>query len=160
MTHQAITRTALLLPPLVWLSGLIAACGHTPINKPAPAAIHRAADVALAQVGRPYRFGGNSPRGFDCSGLVQYSYARAGIDLPHGTDGLRRVTYPVPSDRIRRGDLVFFHQEGKHASHVGIYLGEDQFVHAPSSGKSVHVVPFTDPYWRRNFAGARRIDVD
>lgn len=154
------TRTALLLPLLVWLSAMLGACGHTPIHKPAPEAVNRAADVALAQVGRPYRYGGNSPRGFDCSGLVQYAYARAGIELPHGTDGLRRVSYPVPRDRLRRGDLLFFHQEGKHASHVGIYLGDEQFVHAPSSGKTVHVAPLNDPYWRKNFAGARRLDVD
>jgi cell wall-associated NlpC family hydrolase len=138
----------------------LAGCGHTPINTPAPAAIDRAASVAVSQVGSPYRYGGNTPKGFDCSGLVQYSYARAGIRLPHGTEGLRRATYAVPSDRIRRGDLLFFHQEGKRASHVGIYLGNDEFVHAPSSGRQVHVASLSDPYWRRNFAGARRIESD
>lgn len=137
----------------------LAGCAHTPIDTQAPAAVDRAASVAVSQVGSPYHYGGNTPKGFDCSGLVQYSFARAGIRLPHGTEGLRRATYAVPSDRIRRGDLLFFHQEGKRASHVGIYLGNDEFVHAPSSGKRVHVTSFADPYWRRNFAGARRIEV-
>jgi cell wall-associated NlpC family hydrolase len=150
---------------LTMLAGAVTAvqltgCAHTPISTQPPAAMDRAASVAVSLVGSPYRYGGNTPKGFDCSGLVQYSYARAGIRLPHGTEGLRRATYAVPVERIRRGDLLFFHQEGKRASHVGIYLGDDEFVHAPSSGKQVHVAPLSDPYWRRNFAGARRIEMD
>jgi cell wall-associated NlpC family hydrolase len=138
----------------------LGACGHTPVGGPAPAAANRAAEVALSQVGRPYRYGGNSPRGFDCSGLVQYSFAHAGVRLPRSTDDQRRTGYSVAPDRIRRGDLLFFNQEGKRASHVGIYLGNGEFVHAPSNGKQVHTAPFADPYWRKHFAGARRVDVD
>jgi cell wall-associated NlpC family hydrolase len=141
-------------------SASLIACSHKPIDRPPSEVISRAADVAVAQVGRPYRYGGNSPRGFDCSGLVQYSFASAGLRLPRSTEDQRRMGYAITSDRIRRGDLVFFNQEGKRASHVGIYLGNDEFVHSPSSGKIVHVVRFTDPYWRKHFAGARRIDAD
>ena len=75
-------------------------------------------------IGKPYRFGGATPAGFDCSGLVQFSYRQAGLALPHNTEA-------------RRGDLAFFDEEGKKSSHVGIYLGDGRFVHAPSSGKVV-----------------------
>ncbi len=107
-------------------------------------------------VGVPYRYGGSSPRGFDCSGLVQYSYARAGARIPRSTKAQRARSHPVSRRQLRRGDLLFFNQEGKRASHVGIYLGNNRFVHAPSSGKSVYVADITDPYWRRHFHEARR----
>lgn len=139
---------------------LLTGCGHTPAGESAPAPGSRAADHALAMVGKPYRYGGNSPRGFDCSGLVQYSYARVGVKLPHGTRHLLRESRPVPRNKLRRGDLVFFDQEGKRASHVALYLGNGRFVHAPSSGKKVHVARFSDVYWQRHFTEARRIETD
>lgn len=139
---------------------LLAGCGHTPAGESAPAPGSRAADHALAMVGKPYRYGGNSPRGFDCSGLVQYSFARVGVKLPHGTHLLLRESRPVPRNKLRRGDLVFFDQEGKRASHVALYLGNGRFVHAPSSGKKVHVAGFSDAYWQRHFTEARRIETD
>jgi cell wall-associated NlpC family hydrolase len=135
-------------------------CGHTPAQESAPPLAHRAADHALAMVGKPYRYGGNTPKGFDCSGLVQYSYARVGVKLPHGTRHLLQVTQPVSRKNLKRGDLVFFTQEGKRSSHVALYLGGNRFVHAPSSGKKVHVVGFNDAYWQRHFTEARRLEID
>jgi len=152
-------RHALALGFSVALMAAVAGCGHKPVaDIDGDEAAYRAAENAARMVGAPYRYGGNTPRGFDCSGLVQYSYARAGVSLPRSTDGLRRSTRPISQGSLRRGDLVFFNQEGKRSSHVGIYLGNNQFVHAPSRGKTVHISTFGDRYWQRHFAGARRVD--
>lgn len=116
----------------------------------------KAADTALSLLGKPYKFKGDTPAGFDCSGLVRYSYLTAGLDIPHSTNALRQQTHPVRSRDIRKGDLVFFTQLGKKYSHVGIYVGENHFVHAPSTGKSVRKDSIEDPYWKKHFLGARR----
>ena len=115
-----------------------------------------AAQHALGMQGKPYRPGGNSPRGFDCSGLVQYSYARANMQLPRSTEGQWASSRAVPRTEIRPGDLLFFHQEGKRNSHVGIYVGNNRFVHAPSSSKHVSIASLSNRYWSQHFAGARR----
>lgn len=120
----------------------------------------RAAQHALAMRGKPYRYGGSTPKGFDCSGLVQYSYSRAGARLPRSTEGLWDISRSVSQRQLRPGDLLFFNQEGKRSSHVGLYLGNDRFVHAPSTGKRVSVTTLTDPYWRRHFEAARRPRLD
>lgn len=139
----------------------LGACSSTPERAPGGDAVAaRAAEQALRMQGRPYRYGGNTPTGFDCSGLVQYGYARAGVKLPHGTDALRRISTPIKTSQLQRGDLLFFDQEGKRSSHVGIYLGSDRFVHAPSTGKQVNVARLADAYWRKHFAGARRLHWD
>lgn len=117
----------------------------------------QASAVAASMVGKPYRYGGNSPRGFDCSGLVYYSYQRAGLTVPRSTQSLRQASHKVAVSRLTRGDLLFFNQDGKFSSHVGIYLGRDRFVHAPSHGKRVRVDSFTDDYWQRHFVDARRL---
>lgn len=116
-----------------------------------------AADVAVSMLGRPYRYGGDSPKGFDCSGLVSYSYARVGIRVARSTAALRGQTVLIRASALRRGDLVFFDQEGKKYSHVGIYLGDGRFVHAPSSGGEVRTDALDADYWRRHFVEARRI---
>jgi cell wall-associated NlpC family hydrolase len=116
----------------------------------------RAARHALEMQGKPYRAGGSSPRGFDCSGLVQYSYSQVSMRLPRSTEGLWAGSRTVSRSDIRPGDLLFFHQEGKRNSHVAIYVGNNRFVHAPSSGKHVSTASLTDRYWSRHFAGARR----
>lgn len=148
-------------PRLLWLSlilGLASGCASAP--KPLPQA-DRAADHALTMVGKPYRYGGNNPNsGFDCSGLIQWSYGRAGVRLAHGTEHLRRQSRPISLGSLRRGDLLFFTQLGKKSSHVAIYLGDDRFVHAPSTGKSVYVADLTNGYWKKHFDQARRIEVD
>jgi cell wall-associated NlpC family hydrolase len=116
----------------------------------------QAADTALAQVGRPYRYGGDSPAGFDCSGLVRFSYLQVGVPVSRETAhcASRRA---IRTADLRRGDLVFFDQEGKKYSHVGIYLGDGRFVHAPSSGGRVRTDRLDSDYWRRHFVEARRI---
>lgn len=141
----------------------LAGCASTP-SAPAggaPAAYRagdRAAAAALKLVGAPYRYGGASPsRGFDCSGLVMYSYRRAGVRLPHNTEKQRRLAAPISRRELRRGDLVFFDEEGQKNSHVGIYLGDGTFVHAPSSGKKVRRDRLDAPYWRKHLSEMRRI---
>ncbi len=147
-------------PLLVLVMALASGCAGKPSSAPPPAAIgSKAADQALSMLGKPYRYGGNTPRGFDCSGLVQYSYLRAGVRLPRTTKSQRRHSRPVSLKKLRRGDLLFFNQEGKRSSHVGIYIGNQRFVHAPSSGKRVNIASLLNPYWRKHLAGARRPDV-
>jgi len=108
--------------------------------------------------GRPYHFGGESvSNGFDCSGLVRYSYRQVGVDLPHSTDAQRKISLPVRLSSLRRGDLLFFDLEGKKNSHVGIYLGDGRFIHAPSTGKSVRSDRLDAPYWKKHLSEARRV---
>jgi murein DD-endopeptidase len=152
-----------MLPALL----LLGACATTlvqrapePATTPAPVAnatASRAADNALAMLGKPYRYSGNTPAGFDCSGLVQYSYGKAGVNLPRETQAQRREGQVVRANELRRGDLVFFDQEGKKSSHVGIYVGQGRFVHAPSSGGRVRAEDLHAAYWRTHFVEARRL---
>lgn len=141
---------------------LLAACASAPHSQASLQVSRTAADQAAGQaakmVGRPYRFGGSSPSaGFDCSGLVQYSYRQAGIALPHSTDQQRSASRPIKVADLRRGDLLFFRQEGKKHGHVGIYLGAGKFVHAPSSGKTVRSDRLDSPYWKKHLTEARRL---
>jgi murein DD-endopeptidase len=116
-----------------------------------------AVTVAQQLVGAPYRYGGSSPNyGFDCSGLVYYSYQRAGLDVPRTTDGLYDSTFPVDPRALRQGDLLFFSIKGK-VSHVGLYVGKGKFVHAPSSGKKVSYASIESPYWREHLVRAGRL---
>lgn len=119
------------------------------VAKQAPASVpERAAVIAVQQVGAAYRYGGASPAGFDCSGLVQYSFRQAGMTVPRTTGQLWNSAGKVAFDELRAGDLLFFRFDGK-MSHVGIYVGEQQFVHAPSSGKRVSIDTLDAEYYRR-----------
>jgi cell wall-associated NlpC family hydrolase len=115
-----------------------------------------AAALAAKMVGKPYKYGGSSPSGFDCSGLVSYSFKQAGVALPHNTAQQRTTSRLIKVAELRRGDLLFFDQEGKKHGHVAIYLGEGRFVHAPSSGKSVRTDALSNPYWKKHLTEARR----
>jgi len=116
----------------------------------------RAAAVALDQVGTPYRYGGQSPAsGFDCSGLVHYAYLSAGRALPRTTSRLWSHTKRVSRGNLRAGDLVFFSIEGK-MQHVGLYIGDDRFVHAPSTGRTVSVESLSTPFYRAALLGGGR----
>lgn len=106
----------------------------------------KAASVALRQIGVPYRYGGSTTSGFDCSGLVQFSYARAGKRVPRTTGQLWSATSTVRRADLQVGDLLFFSIEGK-MSHVGLYIGGQQFVHAPASGRTVTVAKLTSPFY-------------
>lgn len=111
--------------------------------------------VAMQQVGVPYRYGGSTPTGFDCSGLVHYSYANAGKNIPRTTAGQWANLTPVDHPQIRVGDLLFFNISGK-MSHVGLYLGGGRFVHAPSTGRSVSIESLGSDYYRKAFIRAGR----
>ena len=117
-----------------------------------------AAEVAERMIGRPYKRRGATPAGFDCSGLVVYSYAEAGVaGLPRTASSLERVSRPVALGDLEPGDLLFFRLSGRKASHVAIYVGGDAFVHAPSSGKRVERVSFDHVYWSEHLGRAGRL---
>mgnify|MGYP000023427293 CR=1 FL=1 len=140
----------------VLVLSLVNGCARTPVaNPPATPASLSAVDLAASMIGKPYRYGGATPQGFDCSGLVYYSFQRAGIDVPRSTERQRQHSRVVTSTPAR-GDLVFFNQEGRNSSHVGIVLGDNRFVHAPSSGKRVRVDSLNDPYWQKHLVDVRR----
>jgi cell wall-associated NlpC family hydrolase len=109
-------------------------------------------------IGAPYRYGGTSPRGFDCSGLVYYAYRKVGMHTPRTTTEQYRQTKRVQVSHLQPGDLVFFRISQDKVSHVGIYAGDGRFIHAPSSGKSVAYASLHDPYWRVRLTGAGRLE--
>lgn len=160
------TNPSLLQLNIAWLwpAGLalllLYGCG-VPLHRSADTTIDRdkLVEVARSMLGTPYRYGGDSPRhGFDCSGLVQYTYQKAGLELPRTTGQQYRSVQHIPSRALRPGDLIFFSSKSnRFVSHVGIYLGDNRFIHAPSSGKQVSVANLKDRYWRRHFASAGRL---
>ena len=115
-----------------------------------------ASRIAEDMVGQPYRFGGHAPGGFDCSGLVWYSYKKAGVATARTTRDLIKQTKKVSRKKLRRGDLVFF-KGWIRTGHVGMYLGRGVFVHAPSSGKKVKISRLDSGYWLKHFKSAGRI---
>jgi murein DD-endopeptidase len=138
----------------------LVACATTQTRPPAEAAYTRgelAVKTALDMIGRPYKYQGESPEGFDCSGLVRYSYRAVGLDLPHQTRALMRRAHVVSTRELLQGDLLFFVENGRKYSHVGIYAGDDLFVHAASTGKTVRIDSLLDPYWKEHFLDARRL---
>ena len=154
---------------------LLAACGGGTATRPSrPVAMPRAWPVvqptdperanavlmrAISLVGTPYRYGGNTPEGgFDCSGLVNYVYRdMLDVRLPRTSRDLAGMQGPrIAPERLAAADLVFFGSAGA-VSHVGIYVGEGRFVHAPSSGGTVRLDHLDGPYWRDHYTGARRV---
>ena len=151
-----------LLLPIALLA--LYGCASTPSQSSAPARLKasdttasRAADTAISMLGKPYKYGGNTPTGFDCSGLVHYSYSRVGVDVSRDTRTLRTQTSPARVSDLRRGDLLFFDQEGQKSSHVGIFIGDGRFVHAPSTGGKVRTEKLDAKYWQKHFVDARRV---
>lgn len=135
-----------------------------PASAPTTSAWTRAQDLAifaLGLIGVDYRFGGTKPEsGLDCSGLVGYVFQQVtGIALPRTSRELSRVGNKVSAADLKVGDLVFFNTRSFPFSHVGIYLGNDRFVHAPSRGGEVEIAAMSASYWRARFSGARRLDV-
>jgi peptidoglycan DL-endopeptidase CwlO len=118
---------------------------------------HRLVAAALDLRGVPYRNGGTDPAGFDCSGLVAFVFRQHGLTVPRQTRAQFTVGNEVDQEDIRPGDLVFFSTVAPGASHVGIAIDNDEFVHAPSSRGVVRVERLTLPYWQRRFIGARRL---
>jgi cell wall-associated NlpC family hydrolase len=114
----------------------------------------------MAYLGVPYRFGGDTPdSGFDCSGFVRWVYReQPKVELPRASQEMARFAAPsVEPQALRAGDLVFFRIRGSRISHVGIYIGDERFVHAPSRGGRVRIDRLDDRYWQRRFAGAKRV---
>ena len=118
---------------------------------PLPAGHPAAATIALHYLGTPYLWGGESPKGFDCSGLVAYVFAQLGITLPHYAAAQYGMGAAVPRDQLQPGDLVFFDA----LDHVGIYIGGGQFVHAPHTGDVVKITSLAA--YGGGYVGARRI---
>ncbi len=118
----------------------------------------QAAGVAHAQLGRPYRWGGEEPgTGFDCSGLVFFAFGAVGVDLPRVVREQERVGRPVRPSELQPGDLVFFATRGSRSNHVGVFLGDQRFVHAPRAGKPVRLDSLDDPFWQGRWTGSRRV---
>jgi cell wall-associated NlpC family hydrolase len=149
------------------LALLLAACASTPrspagISPPVPvvpvpdSVAATAATTALSLVGTPYRYGGDTLAGFDCSGLVYFAYLQAGLKVPRSSEQQFLAAAPVPIGEALRGDLLFFRSDGK-VSHVAIYLDDGRFVHAPSTGKTVVLGSLDSSYYRSHFAGAGRV---
>jgi len=111
-------------------------------------------DLAERHIGAPYRWGGASPSGFDCSGLVRYVYAQVGVTLPHNAARQFRLGRPVSRDSLEPGDLVFFDR----LRHNGIYVGNGRFIHARQAGKRVSIASLDEDWYAAHWAGARRLD--
>lgn len=162
------------VPVLLALATTLAGCASQPpprkATAPAPRAWPQVAPAdpaaanavlmrALGLVGTPYRYGGNTPEGgFDCSGLVTYVYRdMLDLRLPRSSSELAALQGPkIAPERLAAGDLVFFGSRGS-VSHVGIYVGEGRFVHAPSTGGTVRLDTLDGVYWRDHYSGAKRV---
>ena len=118
-----------------------------------PAGHPQAAQIALQYLGVPYLWGGATPSGFDCSGLVTYVYAQLGVGLPHFAAAQWGFGVPVAVSQLQAGDLVFFDQ----LDHVGIYLGDGEFIDAPHTGSFVRIDTLSEPWYAKHYVGARRI---
>ena len=161
----------LVLPVLLACAALGSGCAGTPAA-PAAAAAGRVAieprvadpqvggaiaDVAMGMVGTRYRYGGTDPvEGFDCSGLVYYAYGQAGYEVPRTSQEMFRTARKIALGEADPGDLMFFQDQSK-LSHVGIYLGDGMFVHAPASGREVAVASLDSPYYQQHLVAVGRL---
>ena len=141
-------------------SAMLAGCAKVSVPIPtdprSPEATRGRAVVAVAKqyVGAPYRWGGSSPEGFDCSGLVRYVYAQVGVSLPHNAAQQYRLGTPVAREDLEPGDLVFF----DHLRHNGIYVGDGRFIHARQTGRRVAIAGLDEAWYASHFVGGRRLD--
>lgn len=123
------------------------------LTSPLPAGHPEAAQIALQYIGVPYLWGGESPNGFDCSGLVSYVFAELGVDLPHSAADQYGYGVDVPRNQLQPGDLVFFDS----LNHVGIYIGNNEIVNAPDTGSFVRIDSLSEPWYANHYVGARRV---
>jgi len=147
---------------------VLIACTHTPQkdtpsnpdNPSIPANAgngEKIAALAKSLLGSPYKYGGASPKGFDCSGLVFYTHGKLGIATPRSSLQQYKSAKQINMNKLSSGDLVFFKLNRKPVSHVGIYIGNGRFVHAPQRGKSVAINQLNEQYWRPRIVGAGRL---
>ena len=115
---------------------------------------------ALSLTGVKYKFGGNSPEtGFDCSGFVRYVFNQAAsLTLPHSALAISQLGKSIPKSELAPGDLVFFKTVKNAISHVGIYMGNNRFIHSPSAGGNVRVESMQEGYWAKRYSGAQRLE--
>ncbi|MEP6938210.1 MAG: C40 family peptidase [Rudaea sp.] len=133
---------------------------YSPSAHPGSASANDILFRAIGLVGTPYRWGGNTPdSGFDCSGLIDYVFREiAGVALPRMVQDIYAVDLAsVALERLQGGDLVFFHTFGDGPSHIGIYVGQGRFVHAPNEGGTVRLDFLNNPYWTKHYVGAKRV---
>lgn len=117
---------------------------------------------ALSLIGIAYKFGGSTPmRGLDCSGFIRYIFKQSlRLNMPRTAAEQAHVGIPIKKQELQAGDLVFFNTRGRVNSHVGLYLGEDKFIHAPRTGKQIEIDSLKSSYWAKRYNGARRIIYD
>lgn len=154
------------IPFVLWFA--IYGCASTPPlpdfsslsrerGEPATPVEGKVIQTAHALIGTPYRFGGTTPQGFDCSGFIGYVYQKAArLSLPRTTEALTRAGRPISPAELRPADLVYFEIEEK-SLHAGIYIGNGKFIHAPRSKGKVNIQRLDLDYWKRRYVGARRI---
>ncbi len=145
-----------LLAGLVLLTGCSSGPGQAVYKYRSDSTGSQIVSISRELIGSPYRYGGESPKGFDCSGLVRYVYRQVGITVPHSSRLLYRQSRKVSLGNLQPGDLLFFRISRNKISHVGIYASQDRFIHAPSSGKRVSVARLDSPYWEKRLVGAGR----
>ena len=140
---------------------LLSACGTSPQRSGSNSEdkMNELVMYAMSLADTPYHYGGKDPEnGFDCSGFVDHVYQHSlGISLPRTSHELSRVGTPINHKQLQPGDLVFYNTQHSAYSHVGIYVGENKFVHAPKSGSRIRVEEMNEKYWQHRYNGARRI---
>lgn len=167
---MATTRNRGLRPLLIVgfvATALVAGCGgYSPVDNPSGEpdqetqdphnAGETVVDLAEEYIGAPYRSGGTTPSGVDCSGLAFAVYRRVGVKLPRTSEAMARVGDHIDRDELRAGDLVFF-GSGSHVNHVGIYADDGEFIHASTRARSVRFDHLDNKYFRNRYIGARRV---
>ncbi|MBC2714002.1 MAG: C40 family peptidase [Desulfobacteraceae bacterium] len=139
---------------------MIAGCGSFSKRKHYNSSLgEKIVKIAVRYKGFPYKYGGTTPKGFDCSGFTSYVFKKAGIEIPRTAGAQYRQGSSVSKSDLKKGDLVFFTRWGLigkifSPGHVGIYIGNDRFIHAPSKGGKVRIDLLNNVYWKRNYKGA------